>query len=380
MNLDLTHPAVSDLRRTARRRLPKFAFEYLDSGTGSEMGVGRNRAGLDAILFMPGILRGSVTVDLRKTFMGHDYSLPIGIAPVGMSGMIWPGAERKLARVAAAHHIPFCLSTVAATTPEAIGPHVGAMGWFQLYPPEKAMIRKSMLKRIKAAGFDTLAVTVDVPFESRRERQRRAHIATPPRITPSILFSMLRHPRWSLGMMAEGRPRMKFVESYLDRTEGGDIFSNAGRLVRGNPDWDYLRDLRQEWEGTLIVKGVLEPDDAVKLVEEGIDAIWVSNHSARQFEAGPACIEQLPRVRAAVGAGVPIIFDSGLSSGLDVMRALALGADFVFMARAFHYALAALGERGIEHLLYILRADIETNMAQIGTVSLDELSTRLIAR
>jgi L-lactate dehydrogenase (cytochrome) len=219
-------------------------------------------------------------------------------------------------------------------------------------------------------------MTVDVPGESRRERQRRAHISVPPKITPKIALSLLLHPHWSLSMAAAGYPRMKFPESYVDPSEK-DKFAHAGRVIRGWPDWTYLRELRQEWQGDLIIKGVQEPEDAVKLIAEGIDAIWVSNHSGRQFEGGPASIDRLPVVRAAVGPDVPLIFDSGVAGGLDVLRALALGADFVFMGRAFHYAVAAFQDKGLDHLMHILTADMQSNMAQIGCASFDQLAERI---
>ncbi|MDE0305696.1 MAG: alpha-hydroxy acid oxidase [Albidovulum sp.] len=379
MDLDLTHPAVSDLRDSARKRLPRFAFEFLDSATGTELGMDRNRRALDSIGFMPAILRGKLEAELTREFMDQVYSLPVGIAPVGMSGMIWPGAERKLAKVALERNIPYCMSTVAVATPEEIGPCAGAVGWFQLYPPECAEVRRHIIKRVRDSGFRKLVVTVDVPADSRRERQRRAHIALPPKLTTSMIVSMALHPYWSLAMALNGVPRLKLAESYVPKSRrGADKFRHVGKIMRGQPDWDYLAAIRQEWEDDLLVKGILDPDDAVRMVEAGIDGIWVSNHSARQFEAGPTSIVQLPKIREAVGYDVPIIFDSGVSGGMDVLRAIALGADFVFLGRAFHYAIAALGERGIHHLLHILDADMRSNMAQIGINSLDDLADRLI--
>ena len=380
MNLDLTHPSVSDLRDSARRRLPHFAFEYLDSATGTELGMVRNRSALDSIGFMPAILSGELEVNLEREFMGHVYSLPVGIAPVGMSGMIWPGAERKLARAALERNIPYCMSTVAAATPEEVGPVADAMGWFQLYPPESPEVRRDILKRVKNSGFRKLVVTVDVPADSRRERQRRAHVSMPPKLTLSMIVSMILHPRWCLAMASNGAPRMKLAESYVPPTRrGSDAFIHAGKIIRGRPDWEFLAEVRQEWEGEILVKGVLVPEDAARMVEAGIDGIWVSNHSARQFEAGPSSIEQLPKIRECVGNGVPLVFDSGVSSGLDVLRAIALGADFVFLGRAFHYAVSAFGEKGIHHLLHILKMDMLLNMSQIGTQSYDELADRLIS-
>ncbi|MEM7321055.1 MAG: alpha-hydroxy acid oxidase, partial [Pseudomonadota bacterium] len=366
MDLDQAYPSVEDLRRRAKRRVPKFAFEYLDSGTGRELGLKINRDGLDAVRFMPGILRGPIQADLRTTFLGQSFDSPFGIAPVGMSGLIWAGAERHLARAAVAHNIPYSLSSVAVASPEDVAPYIGENGWFQHYPVKSATLRRSMLPRIRDAGFKKLVVTVDVPEESRRERQRRANLSVPPKIDLNTLVSMARCPAWCLAHLREGIiPRMRFFDDYIAE-RGRESFTHAGAMIRGSPDWQYLRELRQEWDGDLIVKGVLRPEDAMRLASEGMDCIWVSNHSGRQFEAGPAVIDQLPKIREAVGPDLPLIYDSGIVGGLDVLRALGKGADFVMIGRAFHYAVAAFGAKGVRHLVQILRADIQANMGQLG--------------
>ncbi|WP_170378479.1 alpha-hydroxy acid oxidase [Ruegeria atlantica] len=378
MDLDLSHPSIEDLRRTAQKRIPKFAFEYLDSATGRELGLKVNRDALDAIGFMPRVLCGRTKADLQTTLMGQKYDLPFGIAPVGMSGLMWAGAERMLAKAAVAHNIPFSLSSVAVASPEDVAPYIGKNGWFQHYPVNSSDLRRAMLPRIKAAGFHTLIITVDVPEESRRERQRRANLTVPPKADLRTLKEMASRPAWCLAHLREGiMPRMRFFDDYVP-TRGRESFTHAGALIRGIPDWDYLRELRQEWEGHLIVKGVLRPEDAQKMVAEGVDCIWVSNHSGRQFEAGPAVIDQLPNIREAVGTDVPLIYDSGVAWGLDIMRALAKGADFVMVGRAFQYAVAAFGARGIDHLVHILKADIEANMSQLGSEKLGSLAEHLL--
>ncbi|KNG92160.1 alpha-hydroxy acid oxidase [Pseudaestuariivita atlantica] len=377
MDLDLTHPALSDLRARAKKRLPKFAFEYLDSATGRELGAKTNRDALDAIQFMPQILHGLIEADLETTFMGQHFAAPFGVAPLGMSGMIWPGAERLLAQAAVRHNIPFSQSTVAVASPEDTGPHVGDNGWYQHYPVKDGEIRRDMIRRIKEAGFTKLVVTVDVPGESRRERQRRALISMPPVLNLPTLWTMALHPTWCWKMLPEGPPRMRFMDDYI-QAKGKDAFVHAGRVIRGWPDWDYIRRVREEWDGDLLVKGVMVPEDAVNLVKEGVDGIWVSNHSARQFEASPASITQLPKIRAALGPDVPIVFDSGVIGGLDICRALAWGADFVMLGRGWHYAVAAFGARGIDHFNHILRADMQSNMSQIGCTKLDQLASRLV--
>jgi len=379
MDLDLTHPSVADLRRAARRRLPRFAFEYLDSATGAEKTHARNRDGLDQVLFRPGVMAGAIAPDLSTAFLGHSYDLPVVMAPIGMAGTIWPGAEKMMARAAARNKIGFCLSNVAAATPEETGPLAQGHGWFQHYPVKDDGVRRDMLARAKAAGFHTLIVTVDVPAESRRERQRRAHLAMPPKLSPRLISEVLRSPSWALATLKAGSPRMKFCEDYVD-AKGAAAFAHAGKLLRQYPDRDDIRHLRDIWDGPMIVKGILRVEDAVWLANQGVDAIWVSNHGGRQFDGSGASIEALPPIRAALGPDMPIVFDSGISGGLDILRARALGADMVAMGRAFLYAVGAFGDAGLDHLVHILRADIITNMAQIGVDDLAQLPAALATR
>ncbi|THH39074.1 alpha-hydroxy-acid oxidizing protein [Aliishimia ponticola] len=373
MTLDARYPALSDLKARARARLPKFVWEYLDSGTGDEITKARNRTALDALRMMPGILHGEFDPDLSVDLFGARMPLPFGIAPVGMSGLVWPGAERALAKAAAAWGIPYTLSTVAAAAPEEVAPVLGDHGWFQLYPPRDPEIRRDMLRRAQDCGFGTLVLTVDVPVASRRERQTRSGLTQPPRLTPRLAAQVAMRPAWARAVAQAGMPRMRMLDKYIT-ADTGNLPSTAhiGYLLRTSPDWDYLRWLRDHWKGRLIVKGVLNAAHAARLDAEGVDGLWISNHAGRQFDAAPATIEVLPQIRAATKA--PLIFDSGVETGLDILRALALGADFVMLGRAWHFALAALGpEKGPDHLAHILSADLKANMGQLGARSLADL-------
>lgn len=376
MDLMAKYPGLDDLRRKAKRRLPHFVWEFLDSGTGAEKARDRNRTALDARLLMPSILHGEFDPDLSVTLLGQVLPLPFGIAPVGMSGLIWPDAERILARSAATAGIPYSLSTVASRTPEDVGPLMGDHGWFQMYPPRDPDIRSDMLNRARSAGFRTLVLTVDVPVASRRERQVRSGLMTPPRLTPRILAQVARCPAWAMGMARMGMPRMRLIDSYAGEVKGLPSNSHAGYMLRTSPDWDYLRWLRDAWDGPMIVKGVMRAEDVATLEGEGVDAIWVSNHAGRQFDAAPATIDALETIRAATT--LPIILDGGIGGGLDILRAIAWGADFVMMGRAWHYAVAALGDKGPAHLVDLLRADLQSNMGQLGSQSLLNVRDRVI--
>lgn len=374
MNHHARFPAISDLRTRARRRIPRFAWEYLDSATGNEATLRRNRTALDRVLFTPSILHGELTYDLTTTLCGRDYALPFGISPVGMSGLMWPDAERKLARAATKAGIPYGISTVATRTPEEVAPHLDGNGWFQMYPPRDETVRRDMLRRAKDAGFSALVLTVDVPVPSRRERQVRSGLTTPPKLTPRILSQIAMRPRWALGTAQLGMPRMRLIDDYAGKVTGLGSTQHAGYMLRTSPDWDYVGWLRDEWEGAFFVKGVLDPEDAPRLEKAGVDAIWVSNHAGRQFDAARAAIEVLPEIRAA--SALPIIFDSGVEGGLDILRAIALGADFVMLGRAWHYALAALDTDGPDHLADMLRKDIEANLGQLGAIRPTDLRGR----
>lgn len=376
MDLHAKYPALSDLRSRAMGRIPRFVWEYLDSGTGVEATKARNREMLDRVRLMPSILHGEFTPDITAPLFGQVHALPVGIAPVGMSGLIWPDAERHLARAATKAGIPYALSTVASQTPEDVGPHLNGQGWFQLYPPRDPDIRTDMLRRARAAGFSVLVLTVDVPVGSRRERQARSGLTQPPKLTSRLLTQVALRPAWALGMAKMGMPRMRLIDDYAGETKGLPSNKHAGYLLRTSPDWDYLRWLRDAWEGPIVIKGVLNGDDARALEGEGVDALWVSNHAGRQFDAAPATIEALPEVRAATS--LPVIMDGGIEGGLDVLRAIALGADFVMMGRGWHFALGALGAEGPAHLADILAADLVANMGQLGTKTLFEVRARLI--
>lgn len=378
MTLDDIYPSLADLKKRAKRRLPHFAWEYLDSGTGAEDQMKRNRSALDQVLFETRILQGNYHPDQSTTFLGRDYAHPFGVAPVGMSGMIWPKAEHMLAAGATQARIPYCMSAVSTVTPETIAPSLGDTGWMQLYPPTDPEIRRDMIERARKAGFHTLVLTVDVPQASRRERQRRAQLTIPPRITPRMLWETATHPAWALGTLRNGQPRLRFAESYVKAEKGASSTAHPGYIIRGKPDWAYLDALRSEWGGQIIVKGITSAHDAKQLANSGVDAVWVSNHSGRQFDGGTSSIETLPAIRAAVGPDYPLIFDSGVEGGLDILRAIALGANFVMLGRAFHYALAALGHKGFEHIVYMLSDDINTNMYQMGIRKLSEAADRLI--
>ena len=367
------YPSIVDLRDRARKRLPHIAWEYLECGTGDEQAVTRNLESMSAITLVPRFMKGELNLDVATTLFGRSYNAPFGIAPIGVCGLMWPRAERFLASAAAAYSIPYCLSTVAAETPETIGPLAGDMGWFQLYPPNDRELRRDLLNRARESGFNTLVVTVDVPMPSRRERATRAGMKVPPRITPRFVWEALKHPVWTANTLSAGLPRVRTMEPYAASTSMRDVVAVVEEKMGGSLTWQYLEEVREQWQGPLVVKGILHPDDAERALRTGVDGIQVSNHGARQLDAVPAAIDLLPAIVRQVSGRASIIFDSGVRTGLDIVRAIVAGADFVMLGRAFVYAVAALGARGADHAVEIILADLKVNMAQLGYSTVGEM-------
>lgn len=357
--------SAQDARQLAKRRLPWMIFDYIDGAAGDETGAARNRAALDAVTLRSRILRDVSQRDLSTTLFGETAGRPFGIAPMGMCNLSGPGADLMLARLAARHKIPHGVSTVASTPLEKIIEVAEGHAWFQLYFSGDGSGTFKLVNRAKAAGYQTLVLTVDVPEVGRRPRELRHGFKMPFRIGPRQFIDFALHPRWSLATLSAGKPQMAnfLMDGYdFDRTES-----------RAKATWETLAHLREMWEGNLVVKGVLDIEDALALKAAGVDAIQVSSHGARQLESAPAPIEQLPLIRAALGADFPIFYDSGLRSGEDVLKALCCGADFVFFGRALQFAIAAGGEDGLHQLWDIFSEDLSIAMAQTGITTLSDV-------
>ena len=367
------YPAIADLRTRARRRVPRSIWAFLEGGTGDDQCVQRNLESLAHITLLPRLLKGKFEPVIETTVFGQSYNAPFGVAPVGLSGAIWPQAECLLAKTAAKYRIPYTLSTLAGETPETVGPLAGDMGWFQLYPPRDLKIREDLLHRVKDSGFRVMVVTADVPMPSRRESMTRAGLKMPPIISPAFVLQAALCPAWTVATLQAGLPRLKTMEKYANTTQLSDLLPFVARNIGGSLSWDYLKEVRDLWEGPLVVKGLLHPADAARAIALGVDGIQVSNHGGRQFNGSPAAIDVLPAIVEVVKGRAEVLFDSGIRSGLDILRALAVGADFVLLGRAFQYGVAALGQAGSDLVMEILIADLKNNMSQTGCASLQEI-------
>ena len=337
----------------------------------------RNKDAFRDVSLTPRFMRGEFTPSIETNLFGINYAAPFGIAPVGMNSLSWPGTDEILARTAGRVRIPYSMSTAANATPETLGQLANGMGWFQLYPPRNNNMRTDLLARAKDAGFTTLLITVDVPAISRRERQMRAGIGGGFGLTPSMIWQSMMRPAWSLATLAKGKPGLPTLERYQPADDLREFLAFVGSELNGTFDWNYLDEIRAEWEGPIVLKGVLDPHEASEAVAHGVDGILVSTHGGRQMDGAPASITALPAIRDAVGDDTRVLLDSGVRTGLDVARALALGADFVLLGRPFMYAVAALGEAGAEHAVEILSEDLKNNMSNLGCATLDELRERV---
>jgi L-lactate dehydrogenase (cytochrome) len=361
MSASAIHSAA-DARRLAKRRLPWMVFDYIDGSAGAETGAARNRAALDAATLRPRILRDVSQRSLSKSIFGTQAERPFGIAPMGMCNLSGPGADLMLARLAARHKVPHGVSTVASTPLEKIIEVAQGHAWFQIYFSGDGAGTFKLVERARQAGYETLVLTVDVPEVGRRPRELRHGFKMPFRIGPKQFVDFALHPRWSLTSLFAGKPQMANFEMpgyEFDRTES-----------RARADWDTLKQMRDAWPGKLVVKGVLDPDDARALKEQGVDAIQVSSHGARQLESAPSPFAMLPEIRAAVGEDFPLFFDSGLRSGEDVLKALEQGADFAFFGRVLQFAIAAGGEAGLTRLWDVFSDELSIAMAQTGMTKL----------
>lgn len=374
----LKYPRLTDLEKKAKRRIPPFMFAYLDAGTGRDFAKDANEAAYREISLTPQFLRGRVAADTSTTLLGKVYGAPFGVAPIGLSSTIWPGAEQILARAAKAHNFPYALSTVAGDSIERVSKVGGDITWFQLYPPADRDMCLDMMRRARECGVDTLVVTADVPAPSRRERMRLSGGPVGSRgksmYTPRVIMQSMSRPEWALRLLANGGPRFRNIEPYSDKFGGMGVTEFIGSQLNGGLDWDYLDIIRDRWPGKLLLKGILHGQDAERAARAGVDGLVISNHGGRQLDAAPHPLHQLPHIRAVVGNKMPLIVDSGIRSGLDVAKAIASGADFVLIGRSFLYAVAALGKRGGEHAATVLTEELQDVMRQLGVASIDGLS------
>lgn len=360
--------SVSDARKFARRRLPRIIFDFIDGSASEEKCCELNIEMLEAIRLVPRVLVNVVNRNHQKELLGQTWDLPFGIAPMGMCNLTWPNADAMLAAASTRYGIPLVLSTMSSSTIEKTAERAGEHAWFQLYVGESEDVSVHLIDRARAAGYTNLVLTVDLPGIGMRPREKRNGFQSPLRIGPRQFIDFATHPQWSLTTLKTGIPRLANVN-----VPGGMEFKRGEE--RGGLDWDFVARLRERWQGNLILKGVLNCEDAVRIRDIGADAVCVSNHGGRQFDGAPAAIQMLPMIREAVGPDFPLLFDSGVRNGEGVLKALALGANFVLIGRPFLYAMGANGKAGLEQVIELLRLQIDMGLAQLGCPDINDVDS-----
>src|SRR5215207_7205371 len=368
---------IFDLREMAKRRLPRWLFEFVDRGTEEEVALHNNREAFERNKLLPRMLVDVSGRKLDTTVFGKEHKMPIGIAPTGAAGMMWYRGELELARAAKASGIPFSLATGSITSMEQVAGEVGGTLWMQLYMWADRKLSHQVVRRASAAGFEALLVTVDGAVAGNREYNRRNGFSVPFKYNSRNTTDVLRHPRWMFGTLGRyiangGMPnRANFPDELKGKITTG--YGGTKETRSDSLSWDDLKALRDIWPGKLLVKGLLHPDDAAKSLEYGADGIVVSNHGGRNCDAAPSPLEVLPHIVKAVGDRTTVLFDSGVRRGSDVVKALALGAKMVLIGRSTLYGTAAAGEAGAARALDIYRGEISRSMAQIACTKVSDI-------
>jgi L-lactate dehydrogenase (cytochrome) len=378
-HFNTNYPSVEDLIRKARRRIPGFAFEYLDGGCNEDVNLLKNTAELRGVELKPNYLAPNEVVDLRTPLFGQVYDAPFGVAPVGLQGLMWPDAPRILAKAAFKHNIPFVLSTVTTASIEEIGEIAQGKAWYQLYHPAEEALRDDLLRRAEEAGFPVLVILCDVPSFGIRPRDIRNGLAMPPKMTIKNMVQILSRPKWAIRTLLHGQPAFKTMQPYmppgLNMKQLG-LYMN--KTFSGRLNEERIAKIRERWKGKLVLKGLASEADAEMCIRLGLDGAIVSNHGGRQLDAGESAIQSLNRVQSICADKLTLMMDSGIRSGVDVARTVASGASFSFLGRSFMYAVAALGEEGGDHIMGLLKTELQQVMDQIGCFTTKDLPQFLV--
>jgi L-lactate dehydrogenase (cytochrome) len=372
---------IEDLRRLSKKRIAKAIFDYVDRGSYSEATLRANRADLESLT-----LRQRVAIDVdrrstRTTMIGQEVAMPVALAPTGLTGLNWADGEMLAARAAERFGVPFCLSTMSICSIEDVASAVTRPFWFQLYVMRDRGFAASLIERAKAAGCSALVLTLYLQVQGQRHQDIKNGLAVPPRLTVGSFFDILSKPSWMLNVLMGRRKSFGNLEG---RIPNAGSLSTLSQWIAGQFDptlsWKDVEWVRGLWGGKIILKGILDPEDAKIAASTGADAIVVSNHGGRQLDGASSSIRALPEVVDAVGGSVEVLFDGGIRSGQDVLKALALGAKGTMIARAFLYGLGAMGEKGVTRSLEIIRDELDVTMALCGLRDVKDASPAILKK
>ncbi|WP_375324251.1 alpha-hydroxy-acid oxidizing protein [Flagellimonas sp. GZD32] len=380
LSFDTRYPSVDDLREKAQKRIPRFAFEYLDGGCNEDINLHRNTSELREITLKPTYIKDFKGSTLKTTLFGHEYDAPFGVAPVGLQGLMWPNSPEILAKAAHEHNIPFILSTVTTMDIERASELTEGKAWFQLYNPAEDAVRFDIIDRAAAAECPVLVLLCDVPTFGYRPRDFKNGLALPPKMTMANILQILGKPNWAIQTLKHGIPTFETLRPY---TPEGLNLKQLGKFMdktfSGRLNEERIKPIRDRWKGKLVLKGVATEEDTEQAIRLGFDGIIVSNHGGRQLDAGESTIAPLTRIAQKYKDQITIMMDSGMRSGPDMARALASGAEFTFMGRSFMYGAAAMGKKGGDHTMTILKVQLQQIMDQLCCETIEDLHQHLIS-
>jgi L-lactate dehydrogenase (cytochrome) len=370
--------SIGDLREIARRRVPRSIFEYVDHGSYDEITLRRNRSDLEQLQFRQRVLIDVARQNLAKPILGTMATMPLAIGPIGMGGMVYGNGEIHAAQAAEEFGIPYCLSTMSICSIEDVRAATRAPFWFQLYVMKDRGYTMELVDRAAAAGCPVLMMTVDIPLSGLRRRDPKNGLAVPPRLTFRNAVDIATKPAWLWRVATGKRREFGNMAAAVARMQGVTFTDWVSKQFDASVTWKDLEAIRQRWKGKLIVKGIMDERDARQVVALGADALVVSNHGGRQLDGAPSTISALPHIVDAVGGKCEIMFDGGIRSGQDILRAVALGANAALTGRAFVYGLGALGKRGVQLALEIMSRELQVTMALAGCNDIRDVSRELL--
>jgi len=377
--INYKYPSVDDLRIRAKAKIPKFAFEYLDGGCNNDVNLKKNTSRIRDVELKPKYLVDYTPPNLKTELFGHEYDAPFGISPVGLQGLMWPKSPEILAKAAFNHNIPFVLSTVTTASIESISEITEGRAWFQLYHPAEERVTKDLLKRAEAAHCPVLVILADVPSFGYRPRDIRNGLSMPPKMTVSNILSAMKRPHWALNTLINGQPSFEILKPYMQKNLNlNQLAKFMDATFSGRLNEDKIKRIRDLWKGKLVLKGAESIHDVEKAYQLGLDGVIISNHGGRQVDVGQATIESLNTIIPLYKDKIKVMMDSGIRGGADVARVMASGADFSFMGRTFMYGVSALGKKGGNHTIAMLKTQLTQVMEQMSCSEVNDLTKNLI--
>lgn len=375
------YPSISDLRRKAKVRIPKFAFDYLEGGCNEGLNLARNENDFDNIYLKPNYLKVGGEIDMSVELFGRKYSAPFGVSPIGLQGLMWPNAPEILAKAAAKGDIPYTLSTVSTSSIERIAEVSEGKAWFQLYHPTENSLRDDILNRLKAVECPVLVVLVDVPAFGLRYKEIKSGLSIPPKMSINNILQAFARPLWGIKTLQHGIPSFATLKPYMEKgLDMSQLGQFMNRTFTGKVDIEKVAAIRDLWKGPLVLKGIATDEDMQAAIQIGADGVIVSNHGGRQIDAGESSINSLIKLanNPLYKSKLKIMMDGGIRSGVDLARAHAVGSEFNFMGRPFMYGVGALGNQGGEHTINMFKTHLYQIMQQLTIEKVSQFPERLL--